>query len=93
MALAEPDTENEETTVMRAFIEEEFRENFVEIYESAPNQRLVACIELLSPANKRPRSKGRKLYLRKRQSLMLGDVNLIEIDLLRGGERMPMLDK
>jgi hypothetical protein len=96
VAVADPITEEdeeEEATIMRAFIEEEHRENFVEIYESGPDQRLVTSIELLSPANKRSRSKGRNLYLRKRQSLMLGDVNLIEIDLLRGGERMPMLDK
>jgi hypothetical protein len=47
---------------------------------------------VLSPSNKRPNSEGRDLYLRKRQSLLLGHVNLVEIDLLRGGERMPMLD-
>ena len=29
---------------------------------------------------------------RKRQSLLLGEANLVEIDLLRGGRRMPMLD-
>jgi Protein of unknown function (DUF4058) len=94
VAVADPKTDaEEETTMMRAFIEEEHREIFVEIHEAEPDQRLVTSIELLSPANKRPRSKGRNLYLRKRQSLMLGDVNLIEIDLLRAGERMPMLDK
>ena len=77
---------------MRAFIEEEHREAFVEIYEASPEQRLVTCIEILSPSNKRPHTPGFDLYLRKRQSLLLGDVNLVEIDLLRGGSRMPMLD-
>jgi hypothetical protein len=77
---------------MRAFIEEEHREAFVEIYEATPEQRLVTSIEILSPSNKRAGSTGWDLYLRKRQSLLLGGANLIEIDLLRGGERMPMLD-
>src|SRR5262249_22633027 len=33
-----------------------------------------------------------KLYLRKRNALMLGKANLVEIDLLRGGRRMPMVE-
>jgi hypothetical protein len=75
---------------MQAFVAEEHREAFIEIYEDNPERRLVTCVEVLSPANKRKKSKGRKLYLRKRQSLLLGTANLVEIDLLRGGERMPM---
>jgi hypothetical protein len=78
--------------VMRAFIEEEHREAFVEIYEATPEQRLVTCIEVLSPSNKRPKTPGWDLYLRKRQSLLLGDANLVEIDLVRSGQQMPMLD-
>jgi hypothetical protein len=81
-----------EPVLMRAFIEEEHREAFVEIYEATPEQRLVTCIEVLSPSNKRPNTPGYDLYLRKRQSLLLGDASLVEIDLLRGGSRMPMLD-
>ncbi len=77
---------------MRAFVEEEHRETFVEIYEADPKQRLVTCIEVLSPSNKRPGSPGWEQYLRKRESLLLGKVNLVEIDLLRGGQRIPMLD-
>jgi hypothetical protein len=75
---------------IQAFVAEEHREAFIEIYEDDPELRLVTCIEVLSPANKRKKSKGRKLYLRKRQSLLLGTANFVEIDLLRGGERMPM---
>ena len=78
---------------IQAFVAEEHRESFIEIYEDDPERRLVTCIEVLSPSNKRKKSKGRKLYLRKRQSLLLGSANLVEIDLLRGGERMPMLGK
>jgi hypothetical protein len=90
-AVAEP-RRGPEPLVLRAFIEEEHRERFVEIYEATPEQRPVTTVEVLSPSNKRPNSPGWDLYLRKRQSLMLGGVNLVEIDLLRGGQRMPMLD-
>jgi hypothetical protein len=90
-AVAEP-AADQTPHVLRAFIEEEHREPFVEIYETDPETRLVTSIEVLSPSNKRPGTQGWDLYRRKRQSLLLGDVNLVEIDLLRGGQRMPMLD-
>jgi hypothetical protein len=91
IALAEPPSASE-PVALRAFIEEEHREAFVEIYESSPEQRLVTSVEVLSPSNKRPNTPGWDLYQRKRQSHLLGGVNLVEIDLLRGGQRMPMLD-
>ncbi len=78
--------------VMRAFIEDEHREAFVEIFEVGAEQRLVTTVEVLSPSNKRPGTEGWDLFQRKRQSLLLGSVNLVEIDLLRDGQRMPMLD-
>jgi hypothetical protein len=90
-ALAEA-TDATQPVTMRAFIREEHREAFVEIREAAPDQRLVTSLEVLSPSNKRPGTEGWELYLRKRQSLLLGSANLVEIDLLRGGQRMPMLD-
>jgi hypothetical protein len=82
----------EKPHVLRAFIEEEHREAFVEVYEIDPQKRLVTTIEVLSPSNKRPGTEGWNLYQRKRQSLLLGEASLVEIDLLRGGQRMPMLD-
>jgi hypothetical protein len=39
---------------MRPFIEEEFRENFVEISDVENGNRLVTCVEVLSPSNKAP---------------------------------------
>ncbi len=90
-ALAEPVGEAEPVT-MRAFIQEMHRETFIEIYEANAGQRLVTSIEVLSPSNKRPGTEGWGLYQRKRQSLLLGNANLVEIDLLRDGQRMPMLD-
>ena len=85
--------ETADEVTVRAFIDERYRENFIEIYEEDAGQlQLVTCLEVLSPSNKRPKSKGRKLYLRKRNALLLGSAHFVEIDLLRGGGRMPMLD-
>ncbi len=47
---------------------------------------LVTSIEILSPYNKRP-GDGLESYRRKRAQLLLSAVHLVEIDLLRGGER------
>jgi hypothetical protein len=77
---------------MRAFIETEYEEKFIDVYELKPERRLVTSVEVLSPSNKRRRSVGWKKYLRKRQALLLGKASLVEVDLLRGGDRMPMLD-
>ncbi len=78
--------------ILRAFVKEEHRETFLEIYETEPEKRLVTTVEVLSPSNKRPGTEGWDLYQRKRQSILLSDTSLVEIDLLRGGQRMPMLD-
>jgi Protein of unknown function (DUF4058) len=51
----------------------------------------VTCIEVLSPSNKRPGTEGWLQYERKRQAMLLGRANFIEIDLLRDGQKMPML--
>jgi hypothetical protein len=88
VATARPD----EPVDLRAFVEEEFVENFIDVFELKPERRLVTSIEVLSPSNKRRGSRGWRRYLRKRQALLLGKANLVEIDLLRGGTRMPMLD-
>jgi hypothetical protein len=91
VAVVEPATEDGPLT-LRAFVAEEYRETFVEIYEAAPEQRLVTTIEVLSPSNKHPGTEGWKQYQSKRQSVLLSGINLVEIDLLRGGRRPPMLD-
>jgi len=49
------------------------------------NRELVTSIELLSPTNKR--GTGLKRYRLKRDQMHEAYVNLVEIDLLRGGER------
>jgi hypothetical protein len=90
VAIAEPET-NGEVVTLRAFIATEYRESFIEIYDLGPERRLVTCIEVLAPSNKRRGTQGWDPYPRKRQGL-LGEANLVEIDLLRGDQRLPMLD-
>jgi hypothetical protein len=51
-------------------------------------QRVVTVIELLSPSNKRP-GDDHESYLAKRVDYLARRINLVEIDLLREGERMP----
>jgi hypothetical protein len=53
-------------------------------------ETLVTVIEILSPANKRPGSASYQTYQRKRQDILHSSVHLLEIDLLRAGERPPL---
>src|SRR5207249_511208 len=53
-------------------------------------QQLVTVVEILSPVNKRPSRDAYMEYNRKRRDLLRSSVHVIEIDLLRGGERPPL---
>lgn len=50
----------------------------------------VTVIELLSPTNKRP-GEGRRSYLAKRNAILASLTTLVEMDLLRAGEPMPLV--
>ena len=52
-------------------------------------QEVVTIVEVLSPANKRA-GRGRDAYLQKRERVLGSSTHLVEIDLLRTGEPMPM---
>jgi Protein of unknown function (DUF4058) len=80
----------ERSYVSLAVPDAEYREPFLEIRQGDPEHKLVTGIEVLSPSNKRPNTKGWRLYHRKRSAFLSGYANLVEIDLLRGGRRMPM---
>lgn len=72
--------------VVTAF-HDEARETFVEVYSGqGKKRRLVTSLEVLSPTNKTPGEHGRNLYRQKQRELCNAKVNLVEIDLLRGGE-------
>jgi hypothetical protein len=75
---------------MLAPLDMEENEIFIEINQVRPERRLVTAIEILSPANKQPGTTGWDEYLKKRRVLLNGAANLVEIDLLRNGRRMPM---
>lgn len=51
---------------------------------------LVTAIEILSPVNKQRGHEAHQDYLRKRRELLRSAAHLMEIDLLRGGERPPL---
>ena len=61
----------------------------VEIRATA-SQQLVTVVEILSPVNKRPSHDAYLAYQRKRRDILRSEVHLLEIDLLRGGERPPL---
>lgn len=63
---------------------------YIEIVE-LPDRHVVTDIELLSPSNKRKGSDDRTIYLAKRQLLLRHHINLVELDLLLAGERLPLL--
>lgn len=69
----------------------EEREPFVTIRTRA-NLEVVTVIEMLSPGNKRAGSDGHQQYLNKRDAVLCSTANLVELDLLRGGERLPVVE-
>lgn len=76
------------TTRIERRVYVEHRESYL-VIRNRQDQRVVTVIELLSPANKRPGT-GRDVYLEKRSEVLASRTNLIELDFLRGGRRMPM---
>jgi hypothetical protein len=70
-----------------------FPEEQEEVYlsiETTDTHEVVTVIETLSPANKRPGSDGQREYLTKRELVLRSQAHFVELDLLRGGQRMPM---
>jgi hypothetical protein len=55
------------------------------------NRRIVTVIELLSPSNKEPGPECDN-YLAKRNEYFATGTNVVEIDLLRAGQRLPLGD-
>lgn len=67
-------------------IDEPVAQRFVQIIDLSTGGRVVTVIEFLSPSNK-VAGMGRVQYQRKQQECRDADVNLVEIDLTRTGER------
>ena len=69
--------------------QDEVSENFLEIHEVRTG-KLITILELLSPVNKLHKQ-GREGYERKRGYVFRSWTNLVEIDLLRAGDPMPVV--
>lgn len=69
-------------------IADEVDEFYLQVHDVS-NGELVTILELLSPANKL-QHQGREDYERKRMNVFRTLTNLVEVDLLREGEPMPM---
>lgn len=69
-------------------IAEEVQERYLEIREVATGS-VITAIEILSPKNKRV-GEGRQAYERKRNRILASLTHLVEIDLLRGGQPLPI---
>lgn len=65
------------------------RETYLEV-RGVKDGEVVTVLELLSHSNKRP-GRGRRRYLRKRDSVLGTETHLVEVDLLRAGEGMPLV--
>ncbi len=65
-------------------------EGYIEIVDVKSGHRVITSIEVLSPANKHA-GQGQQLFRQKRSDMQRAGVNLVEIDLLRGGDRVLMI--
>jgi hypothetical protein len=63
-------------------------QRFVKIVDQS-DHRFVTVIEVLSPSNK-VRGPDRDNYIAKRNEYLTSGIHFVELDLLRGGSRMPM---
>lgn len=64
------------------------RQRYLEVRDATTHE-VVTAIEVLSPVNKRP-GEGREQYERKRRQVLGSLTSLVEIDLLRAWDPMPM---
>jgi len=66
----------------------ELKESYLQVVETE-TRKVVTVIEVLSPTNKRP-GKGREMYEEKREKIFASRTNLVEIDLLRSWQPLPV---
>jgi Protein of unknown function (DUF4058) len=85
----QPDTTSTLVLEVDVPMQDEVSENFLEIHE-VKTGKLITIVELLSPVNKLHRQ-GREEYERKRGYIFRSWTSLVEVDLLRAGEPMPVI--
>ena len=83
----------EDTAVELAYpdLEPEMQRHLKLVHRSSG--QVVTVIELLSPSNKKAGEKGLDAYLNKRTEFLYSHCNIVELDLLRGGRRLPMVGR
>lgn len=79
-----PEPEEAAAPVVVKLRPHEVREPYLELRD-ARSGAVVTVVEVLSPANKRAGSDSRRKYAERQEQLLAAAVNLVEIDLLRGG--------
>ena len=79
---------SEDAISVRIPYQDEQRQRYLEVIRVS-NREVVAVIELLSPSNKT--NPGRQAYKAKRNQVFHSTSHLVEIDLLRVGEPMPVI--
>lgn len=67
--------------------DEPVTERYIEVIDVGSGRRVVTVIKVLSLSNK-VAGEGQELYRRKQRELRDGHVNIVEIDLLRAGDRV-----
>lgn len=83
-------TADSATTVVE-IQQDEIRQPYIEIIDPSSGNQVVTVIEVLSPDNKTPGA-GLRSYQAKQDELWASGVNLVEIDLLSTGKRIPRVD-
>lgn len=66
------------------------RETYLEVRETG-SDAVLTVLEILSPSNKRP-GRGRRMYEEKRMDVLATRTHLVEVDVVRVGEPMPIVD-
>ena len=77
-----------EPIVVELPMPEEIQERYLEIKEVGTGQ-VVTTLELISPSNKRA-GKGRQQYEEKRSKILASQTHLVEIDLIRAFQPLPL---
>jgi hypothetical protein len=74
--------------IVRTIVTEEPIEQHYLTIRDIEDRQIVTVIELLSPTNK-DGSEGSREYRHKRANVCRSEAHLVELDLLRGGQRLP----
>lgn len=79
-----------EPVLLAELFDDEIHDRYLEIRD-ARSEEVVTAIEVLSPANKVPGSRGREKLAEKRRQILAAGANWLEIDLIRAGQRTPRM--